>query len=131
MSGAKPPPDRDAAQPPSKEHQRAFDDGIQVVRLGLRGGKLRQGRELVYQLPHGLDRAQDHLTAFADNTRRLRHRMVDMLANSLRRQADRRERILDLVGHALRNFFPRDLALGAQEFGHVFDDQDAAPLVPA
>ena len=36
------------------------------------------------------------------------------------------ERILDFVSHALGHFFPRELALGAEKFRSVFDDQDSS-----
>ncbi len=51
---------------------------------------------------------------------------VEMAADTLGGERDGRERVLDFVGHALRHFLPRKLALGAKEFRGVFDDEDGA-----
>ena len=53
---------------------------------------------------------------------------IHMPANAFRGKADGRERILDFVGDALCDFLPRHLALGAQQFCHIFQHQDAAAL---
>ena len=51
-----------------------------------------------------------------------------MPADALGGERNGRERILDLVGHALRHFFPGQLALRAQQFRGVFDDQHGSRL---
>src|SRR5277367_2407455 len=54
-----------------------------------------------------------------------------MASDALGGESDGRERVFDLVGDALRDFFPRELALGAEEFGDIFEDENEAALVVA
>ena len=49
-------------------------------------------------------------------------------AQALGRELDRRERVLDLVGDALRHLAPGGEALGLEELGQVVEDEDHAEI---
>ena len=51
---------------------------------------------------------------------------IEVSADALGGERDGGEGIFDFVGDALRDFFPCELALGAEKLGGVFDDEDGA-----
>ncbi len=52
-----------------------------------------------------------------------------MAVNLFGTEADRRERILDLVGHASSYLFPCGLFLRAEQFSGVFEDEHVALML--
>jgi hypothetical protein len=84
--------------------------------------------ELVHQRTQRGHAAQDHLAALADDGGRVRLAAVQMAADALGREGDRGQRILDLVGHALRHFLPGQLPLRAQQIRGVLDHQHGSRL---
>ncbi len=118
----------DALKAAGEKRQRFIDDFVHVAGAGLRRGELRQRGELVDEGAQSADATQNDFAAFADDVGRVGLGAVKMPADALGGKRDGRERILDFVGDALRHFFPCQLALGAQKFGCVFDDQHVACL---
>ena len=116
----------DALQASCKKRQRLVDYLVDTAGPRLRGRKLRQRRELIHQRAQRAYASQDHFAASADDAWRVGLPAVEMPADSFGAERDGRERILDLVGHALGHFLPGQLALSAQQLSGVFDHQHRA-----
>ena len=86
--------------------------------------RLRHARELRELVDHALDvvdLADDGVGALLEHRRILGDRLAVFAAQPLRRQLDRRERILDLVRDAARDVGPGRGALRADQVGDVVE----------
>ena len=119
---------RDAIKTSGEQRQSLFRNLVHIARARLRRGKLRQRRKLIDQRTQCAHAAQDHFTALANHVGRVRLAAIQMLADPLRRQRNRGERILDFVRHALRHFLPRQLSLRPQQFRRVLHHQHGSLL---
>ncbi len=111
-----------------KEGERLLGYAVQVAGTRLGRGKLGQSGELVDQGAQGSDAAEDDLAALANDLGRIGLAALKMTANALGGEGDGGEGVLDFVGDTLGNFLPGELALGTEQLGHVFDDEDG-PLL--
>ena len=94
---------------------------------GLRRGKPRQSGKFVHQRTQSFNRAADGFRATMQNLERSligRRSAFEMPANSLRRERNGRQRVLDFVRHPPRHFAPRGLFLGFQQIRQIFEDQN-------
>ncbi len=123
--------DGNAFETTGEERQRLVGHLVHIAGSRLGRGKLRQRRELVDQGAQRANAAQDHFTALANHVGRIRLDAVEMFADALGGERDGRERILDLVRHALRHFLPCQLALGAKQIRRVFNHQHRSRLAAA
>ena len=90
------------------------DDAVQVAGLGVRRRKPREVRELVDQQLEAVDLAGDGVDAFVEDLDVVGIRggaRPEAAPDALRRELDRRERVLDLVGDPARHLAPGDHAL--------------------
>ena len=114
---------RDAQQ----EHHLAH--GIGDVIVGDDGfGHAGEARELVDHALDIVDLAHDGFGALLEHGRILGNRLAVFAAQPFRRQLDRRERVLDLVGDAAGDVGPGRGALRQHQFGDVVDGDDIAVL---
>ena len=111
--------------------QSILDDGVQVGGFGLRGGELREHRELIHQCAQGFDRPEDDIAAGADNGWRFRTVAVEVTLDTLCRESNGRERVLDLMRDALRDFLPGKLTLRLQKLGHILKNVNGAATILA
>ena len=123
--------DGDALEAAGKQGKCFIGDPIHVAGTRLRRRKLGERGELVDQRAQRANACQNDFAAFANDGGRIGLAAVQVAADTFSGERDGRERILDFVGDALRHFFPRELALGAEKFRSVFDDEDGARSVRA
>jgi hypothetical protein len=108
---------------PANSASASSTTSIDVAGSGLGRGKLREGRELIDKGAQCSDACENDFAAFPNYVGRVGLPAVKVFGDALGRKCDGRERVFDLVGDALRNFLPCELALGAQEFRCVFNDE--------
>ena len=88
----------------------------------------REGGELVHQVLQLLDLLDDRARALVEHRRRPRCSWCAVApAQALRRELDRRERVLDLVRDPARDLAPRLHALDAQQMRDVLEEEHARP----
>jgi hypothetical protein len=98
-------------------------------------GQPRELRELVDQVLERLDLLHDRPACTRDDPLEVGRRLQVRLADALRRELDRRERVLDLVGQLARHLAPGGDLLRAHERREVVEHHErsraAAPGAPA
>ena len=108
----------DAIEAPIEHREGALDNFVDVRRLGLGDREARQGRELIDEAAHGLDRPGNGFGAGANNRGGSgigRSCAVEMALNAFCRKRNWRKLVLDLVGDAACHFAPRRLFLGLEQ----------------
>ena len=109
-----------------EDRQRLADDFIEIAAHGLRRGEARELGELVHQRFHRFHGLGDGGGAFVDDAGGAGRQVqaVELAADALGGKRDRRQRVLDLMGHAARHFMPCRRLLRAQELAGIFEDHD-------
>ena len=114
-------------------HLRAIEVGhlghqpVQPEARHLEARRARVLAERVHHLLHRLDLLHDGLGAAVEELRVLLvHRRQQLVAHALGREADRRERVLDLVRQSARHLAPGGLALGLQHHRDVVEHEHEA-----
>ncbi len=85
-----------------------------------------EAREFVDHPADVVDLAHDRVGALFEDRPILRDELAVFAPQPFRRELDRRERILDLVGDAARHFPPCLHALHAQQMAHVLEEEEEA-----
>src|SRR4026209_853290 len=88
------------------------------------GRQAREGRELVHQGLQVLDLLDDGARAFSEDL--VANHLSVALLQSLSGELNRRQRILDLMGDALRDLPPRLHALDLENLRDVLEEQHGA-----
>ncbi len=94
----------------------------------LRGREACHGGELVHQRADCLHGAGNGFGASVNHGEGsvVGRAALQVTLDALRRKRDRRERILDFMRHAPRDFAPCNLLLRLQQIGQVFEDDDVS-----
>src|SRR3974390_3123715 len=105
----------------------ALHAAIRVGGSGTRDRESRELREFRYQRLERADFARNQCGALAKQLGQLGGirwiaAPVEITYQALDRKLDRRQRVLDFVSYALRDFLPGSRLLGAKQFGKIVDD---------
>ena len=108
------------------ERQRLGDELREIRRHRSRGRHPRELRELVDQTLERFDFPDDRGRALVDEFTGAGRASGEMAAQTLGRELNRRQRVLDFVREPPRHFTPRRHFLGPDEWRHIIEHQQLA-----